>query len=86
MRQPPHLPRDFLEEVEAALSETAAQISGDHRRFAALEELVGVCRQLRRDLGRPVNVFDVMRTAQGDAERQRRHELICTLREPDSRG
>jgi len=86
MHPPPPLPRDFLEEVEGALRETAAQISGDHRRLAALEELAAVCRQLGRDLGRPVSVFDVVQGATNDAERRRRHTLISTLRRPGTRG
>lgn len=80
MPQPPRLPRDFLEEVETALRETSAQISVDHRRLAALEELATLCRQLGRDLGRPVSVFDVVRGATTELERQRRHALVRTLR------
>ncbi len=82
MPEPPPLPSDFLEEVEAALRETARQISGDHRRLAALEELAALCRQLRRDLGRPLSVFDVIRSAGGGSERQRRHTLVRELRKP----
>lgn len=81
MQEPPPLPSDFLEEVEAALRETAKQISGDHRRLATLEELAALCRQLRRDLGRPLSVFDVIRSA-GGRERQRRHTLVRELRKP----
>jgi hypothetical protein len=40
--------------------------------------LAAVCRRLERDLGRPVSVFDVVRTATYDAERARRHVLIRT--------
>jgi len=82
MREPPPLPRDFLEEVEAALRETAAQLSGGGQRLVALEELALVCRRLGRELGRPVSVFDVLRSAGSDAERRRRHALVAMLREP----
>jgi hypothetical protein len=80
MSQPTRLPRDFLEEVEAALRETSAQISVDYRRLAALEELAALCRQLGRDLGGPVSVFDVVRGATTDLERERRHALVRMLR------
>jgi hypothetical protein len=76
----PPLPRDFADEVEAALRETTVRLSGDRRRLAALQELAAVCRRLAAELGRPVSVFDVMRTAHSDDERARRHELIETLR------
>ena len=82
MREPVPLPRDFLEEVEGALRETSTQLSGDRRRLAALEELAAVCRRLGRELGRPVSVFDVLRSATTDAERGRRHALVATLRDP----
>jgi|KBSMisStaDraftv2_1062788.scaffolds.fasta_scaffold168186_3 hypothetical protein len=82
MREPPPLPRDFLEEVEAALRETATQLSGGGQRLVALEELALVCRRLGRELGRPVSVFDVLRSAGSDAERRRRHALVAMLREP----
>ena len=82
MREPSPLPRDFLEEVEAALRDAATQLSGDRRRLAALRELAAVCRRLGDDLGRPVSVFDVLRSAATDAERGRRHALVATLREP----
>ena len=82
MREPPPLPRDFLEEVESALRETATQLSGGRQRLVALEELASVCRRLGRELGRPVSVFDVLRSAASDTERRRRHALVATLREP----
>ena len=80
MGLPPQLPRDFREEVEAALRETTAQISGDERRLAALQELAALCRRLAHELARPVSVFDVVRTATSDAERCRRRGLIRVLR------
>jgi hypothetical protein len=83
MREPPpSLPSDFLEEVEVALRETTKQISGDHRRLATLEELAALCRQLQRDLGRPLSVFDVIGSAGGGRERQRRRTLVRELRKP----
>jgi hypothetical protein len=82
MRELPSLPTDFLDEVETALRETARQLSGDHRRLATLEELAALCRQLRRDLGRPVSVFDLIRAAGGEGERQRRQTLVRELRRP----
>jgi hypothetical protein len=77
---PPHLPRDLLDEVEAALRETAAELAGRHRRLAALEELAALCRQLREELGRGVDVFDLVRGATSDPERRRRHDLVSVLR------
>jgi hypothetical protein len=74
------MPRDFLEEVESALREAASRLSGDRRRLAALEELAALCRRIGHDLGRPVSVFDVLRTAASDTERTRRHALVATLR------
>jgi len=82
MHELPPLPRDFLEEVEDALRETSTQLSGDRRRLAALEELAALCRRLGRELGRPVSVFDVLRTAASDGERSRRRALVTELREP----
>jgi hypothetical protein len=50
--------------------------------MAALQELRELVLGLVAELGRPVTVFDVMRTAHEDAECRRRAELIRELRRP----
>jgi hypothetical protein len=78
----PHLPRNFLDEIEAALGESPAEIDGGWERTLALKELHLIVRRLSFALGRPVTVSDVVQHAKDDCERAHRQELLRRLRPP----
>ena len=80
MTSPPHLPRNFLDEVESALEETRTGLEGQRARLAALEDLHLIARSLSFELGRPVTVFDVVRTAASSRERAWRQQLLSVMR------
>jgi hypothetical protein len=76
------LPRDFLDEVERELRDARRNLTVDGGRVAALQELRRLVLGLVAELGRPVTVFDVVRTAKEDAERARRAGLVRELMRP----
>jgi hypothetical protein len=80
MSQPPGLPHNFVDEVEAALEETHVQRDHDRELLVVLEELHALSLGLSFKLKRPVTVFDVIHSATDDGERTRRQALIRTLR------
>jgi hypothetical protein len=79
-RQPPSLPRNFLDEIEHALREVEAEVEGGRERLAALEELHAVSLRVSFELDRPVTVFDVILSTPDDTERAHRRELVRLLR------
>jgi hypothetical protein len=75
----PHLPRNFLDEIEATLRASPAE-TGDWERILAVQELHVIVRRLSFELGRPVTVGDVVLHAKDDRERAHRRELLRLLR------
>jgi hypothetical protein len=76
----PDLPRNLLDEIEAALADSPGELDDDWERFTALQELRLIGRRLSFELGRPVAVTDVIHDAEDDGERARRRELLRLLR------
>ena len=74
------LPRDFLEEVETELGAARRGLTRGRARTAALEELHSLVLDLTHDLGRPISVFDLIRSAKTQRERDRRLALARELR------
>lgn len=74
-----HLPRDFLDEVEWELHLARTSLVRSCERIASLEELLFVSLSTQTALGRPITVFDVVRSA-NDHERARRVTLVRILR------
>ena len=75
------LPRDFLDEVETELQSARHALVADAVRIGALEELRQVADAVATHLGRPVSVFDVVRSPSSRAERARRASLVRLLRQ-----
>jgi hypothetical protein len=82
------LPRDFLDEVENELDRARASLSDDRDRVRALRELRRLAVALAAELRRPITVFDLVRSAVDREERERRVELVRSLRSssPDPTG
>jgi hypothetical protein len=57
------LPRDFLDEVETELERARVAVEHDAAHVVALEELRRAAASAALRLGRPVTVFDVVRSA-----------------------
>jgi hypothetical protein len=57
------LPRDFLDEVETELARARRTVEHDAAHVAALDELRRAAATTALRLGRPVTVFDVVRSA-----------------------
>jgi hypothetical protein len=76
----PHLPRSFVDEIELELHAARSSVASDRERLAALEELHELATALGGELARTITVFDLVRSAPGDAERQRRILLVRQLR------
>lgn len=74
------LPRDFLDEVETELRDARRRLTQNRDRLAALEDLLRVAVAVAAELGRPITVFDLIRSAHERAERARRAELVRHLR------
>lgn len=74
------LPRDFLDEVETELAAVRRSFTRDRTRTAALEELHGLALAATHELGRPITVFDFIRSAGTRHERERRLALARQLR------
>jgi hypothetical protein len=74
------LPRNFLEEVEIELAATHRSVTRDCTRTAALEELHRLARAVSGEFGRPITVFDFIRSAAERDERERRLALVRQLR------
>ena len=74
------LPRDFLDEIETELAATRRNITRDCTRTAALEELHRLARAATNELGRPITVFEFIRSAAARAERERRLALVRRMR------
>ena len=74
------LPRNFLEEVEIELAATRRSVTRDCTRTAALEELHRLARAVNCEFGRPITVFDFIRSAAEPNERERRLALVRQLR------
>jgi len=79
------LPRDFLDEVEGELDRARGSLLDDRERVRALEELRRLAVTVSADLRRPITVFDVVRSTTDRDERDRRLELVRSLR-PRSPG
>jgi hypothetical protein len=75
-------PRDFLEEVEGELHDAQRRLGCDHDRVAQLQSLYRVSVAVAARLGRQITVFDVIRSAEDRAERERREQLVRALRSP----
>lgn len=74
------LPRDFLDEVEMELTKARRSLTHDRGRIAAIDELYRVAFALSDQLGRPLTVFDLIRSADTERERERRLALVRQLR------
>lgn len=74
------LPRDFLDEIGIELAAGRRSITRDRTRTAALEELQRLVRTVTDELGRPITVFDFIRSAAARDERERRLELVRHMR------
>jgi hypothetical protein len=74
------LPRDFLEEIEIELAAARRSFTRDCTRTTALEELERLARTATHELGRPITVFDFIRSAATRDERERRLALARQLR------
>ena len=80
------LPRDFLDEVETELSDARRALACDRTRAAALEELQELARAVNEALGRPITVFDFIRSAAAHDEREHRLALVRQLRSRGKEG
>jgi len=82
------LPRDFLDEIETELAAARRSITRDCTRTAALEELHRLARAATHELGRPITIFDFIRSAAAHNERERRLALVRRMRSdiPELRG
>jgi hypothetical protein len=74
------LPRDFLDEVEMELTAARRNFTRDCTRTTALEELQRLARAATHEHGRPITVFDFIRSAATRHERERRLALVRQLR------
>lgn len=74
------LPRDFLDEIEMELAATRNSITPDRTRTATLEELHRLARAATHEFGRPITVFDFIRSAAAAGERERRLALVRRMR------
>jgi hypothetical protein len=71
----------FLDEIETELAAAARRsFSRDRTRTAALEELHRLARAVTHELGRPITVFDFIRSAATRDEREHRLALVRRLR------
>jgi len=74
------LPRDFLDEIDIELAAARRSVTRDCTRTAALEELRRLVRAATHELGRPITVFDFIRSAATHRDRERRLMLVRELR------
>jgi hypothetical protein len=74
------LPRDFLDEVELELAAVRRRSTRDSTRTAVLEDLHQLAVAVTDELGRPITVFDFIRSAPTRHERERRLALARQLR------
>jgi hypothetical protein len=74
------LPRDLLNEIEIELAAQRRTFTRDLTRTAALEDLYRLALAATNELGRPITVFDFIRSAATDAERARRIGLVRQMR------
>jgi hypothetical protein len=74
------LPRDFLDEIEIELAAARRSVTRDCTHTAALEELHRLARAVTHELGRPITVFDFIRSAATHRDRERRLTLVRELR------
>jgi hypothetical protein len=74
------LPRDFIDEVDSELREARRQLGEQRIRLDSLEELHVLASVVAGELGRPITVFDLIRSAPGRSERERRVRLVRELR------
>jgi hypothetical protein len=74
------LPRDFLDEVEIELAAVRRSFTRDSTRTAVLEDLHRLAVAVTGELGRPITVFDFIRSAATRHERERRLALARQLR------
>jgi len=74
------LPRDFLDEIEIELAAARRNFTRDGTRAAALEELHRLAHAVTHELGRPVTVFDFIRSAATHHDRERWLLLVRELR------
>jgi hypothetical protein len=77
---PVRLPRNFVEEVEVELGLAQQRLGAEHERVVQLQALYRVSVAVEASLGRQITVFDVIRSAPGRGERQRRQRLVRALR------
>jgi hypothetical protein len=74
------LPRDFLEEIEVELAAARRSFTRNCTRTAALEELHRLAHAATLEIGRPITVFDFIRSAAARDERERRLALVRRMR------
>jgi hypothetical protein len=74
------LPRDFLDEIEMELAAARHSFTRDCTRTAALEELRRLALTAANELGRPITVFEFIRFAGVQDERERRLALVRRMR------
>ena len=74
------LPRDFLDEIEMELAAARRSFTRDCTRTTALEELQRLARTATHEFGRPITVFDFIRSAAAHDERERRLALVRHMR------
>jgi hypothetical protein len=74
------LPRDFLDEIEIELAAARRSVARDCTDTAALEELHRLALAVTHDLARPITVFEFIRSAPTNDDRERRLLLVRELR------
>jgi hypothetical protein len=77
---PMRLPRDLVDEIDSELGTARGRLHCDRQRIAELEQLRSLTIALSEQLQRPATVFDLVRSSQGRAERERRERLLKRLR------
>lgn len=77
---PARLPGDFLDELADELDASLQEALRQAERLAILAELLPVATATARRLRRPVTVWDIIKSADGESERDRLAELVKLLR------
>jgi hypothetical protein len=74
------LPGDFLDELACELGVSMRETLRQAERLAILAELLPVATATARRLRRPVTVWDIIKSADGQPERDRLAGLVKRLR------
>jgi len=77
---PAQLPGDFLDELAGELDDSLHEALRQAERLAILAELLPAATAAARRLRRPVTVWDIIKSADGQSERDRLAGLVKRLR------